>query len=80
MLSYDDTAQATADAALYGSPDEISRKLERLRDAGFKQILISGPAGSRENLQRFAREVMPAFTGSASDRAPGRAQPALANT
>jgi alkanesulfonate monooxygenase SsuD/methylene tetrahydromethanopterin reductase-like flavin-dependent oxidoreductase (luciferase family) len=80
LLSYDDTAQATADAALYGSPDEISRKLERLRDAGFKQILISGPAGSRENLQRFAREVMPAFTGSASDRAPGRAQPALANT
>ena len=80
LLSYDDTAAASADAALYGSPDEIARKLEVLRKAGFEQILISGPAGSRENLRRFAHEVMPAFMGSASERAAGRAQPALANS
>jgi alkanesulfonate monooxygenase SsuD/methylene tetrahydromethanopterin reductase-like flavin-dependent oxidoreductase (luciferase family) len=61
LLSYAHTAEASADAALYGSPDEIARKLEYLRKAGFEQILLSGPAGSRENLRRFAREVMPAF-------------------
>ena len=65
LLSYAHTAEASADAALYGSPDEIARKLELLRKAGFEQILLSGPAGSRENLRRFAREVMPAFAGDA---------------
>ena len=44
---------------------------------GFEQILLSGPAGSRENLRAFARDVMPAFSGSASERAPSRARPAL---
>ena len=63
LLSYDYTKEASADAALYGSPDEIARKLELLRKAGFERILLSGPSGSRENLRRFAREVMPAFTG-----------------
>ena len=70
LLSYADTAEATADAALYGSPDEIARKLEVLRDAGFEQILISGPAGSRENLRAFARDVMPAFSGARERAAP----------
>jgi alkanesulfonate monooxygenase SsuD/methylene tetrahydromethanopterin reductase-like flavin-dependent oxidoreductase (luciferase family) len=74
LLSYADTAEASADAALYGSPDEIARKLEVLRKAGFEHILLSGPAGSRENLRAFARDVMPAF----ADRgARTRAEPRL---
>jgi alkanesulfonate monooxygenase SsuD/methylene tetrahydromethanopterin reductase-like flavin-dependent oxidoreductase (luciferase family) len=75
LLSY---ADASADAALYGSPDEIARKLERLRNAGFEQILLSGPAGSRENLRAFARQMMPAFAGPQGEKAPGRA-PQLVN-
>ena len=77
LLSYADTAEASADAALYGSPDEIARKLELLRKAGFEQILLSGPAGSRENLRAFARDVMPVFAGSASERTISRGKPAL---
>ena len=64
LLGYDYTKEASAEAALFGSPDEIARKLELLRKAGFTQILLSGPAGSRENLRRFAREVMPAFANN----------------
>jgi len=63
LLSYADTAEASSDSALYGTPDQIAQKLERLRKAGFEHILLSGPAGSRENLRRFARDVMPAFAG-----------------
>ena len=48
-----------------------------LRKAGFEQILLSGPAGSRENLRAFARDVMPAFAGSASERTISRGKPAL---
>ena len=58
----------------YGSPDEIARKLEILRKAGFEQVLISGPAGSRENLQCFARKVMPALR--LRERASRRPRPA----
>jgi alkanesulfonate monooxygenase SsuD/methylene tetrahydromethanopterin reductase-like flavin-dependent oxidoreductase (luciferase family) len=50
---------------MYGTPDEIAEKLERLRAAGIEYVLLNGPAGSRENLRRFAREVMPEFTGTA---------------
>ena len=34
---------------------------QALRAAGVEHILLNGPAGSRENLRAFAREVMPAF-------------------
>ena len=45
------------------SPDEIIRKIQRLRDQGVEYILLNGGGTSRENLRRFAREVMPAFKG-----------------
>jgi alkanesulfonate monooxygenase SsuD/methylene tetrahydromethanopterin reductase-like flavin-dependent oxidoreductase (luciferase family) len=46
---------------LYGTPDEICRKIERLQAQGVEYILLNGGGTSRTNLQRFAREVMPHF-------------------
>ena len=67
MLSFDQTLDAAAESAMFGTPDEIADKLEALRAAGVEHILLNGPTGSRENLRAFAREVMPAFAGSASE-------------
>jgi alkanesulfonate monooxygenase SsuD/methylene tetrahydromethanopterin reductase-like flavin-dependent oxidoreductase (luciferase family) len=52
--------------AMYGTPDDISRRLEKLREAGVGYVLINGGgsgggARARESLRRFAREVMPLF-------------------
>jgi alkanesulfonate monooxygenase SsuD/methylene tetrahydromethanopterin reductase-like flavin-dependent oxidoreductase (luciferase family) len=79
MLSFDQTLDAAGESAMYGTPDEIAGKLSTLRAAGVEHVLLNGPAGSRENLRAFAREVMPAFAGPASERAASRAQPALVN-
>ncbi len=50
----------SAESALFGTPDEIARKLEALRQGGVEYVIINF-GGSRENIRRFAREVMPAF-------------------
>src|SRR5271165_4794786 len=50
----------SAESALFGSPDEIMRKLERLRAGGVEYVIINF-GGSRENIRHFAREIMPAF-------------------
>jgi len=63
MLSFDYTLGAAEESALYGSPDEIAAKLDVLRKAGVEHVLLNGPQGSRENLRRFAKEVMPAYVG-----------------
>jgi alkanesulfonate monooxygenase SsuD/methylene tetrahydromethanopterin reductase-like flavin-dependent oxidoreductase (luciferase family) len=63
MLSFDHTLDAAAESAMYGTPDEIARKLDTLRAAGVAHVLLNGPAGSLTNLRRFAREVMPAYAG-----------------
>ena len=52
----------SAESALFGSPDEIVRKLEKLRDGGIEYVIINF-GGSRENIRRFARDIMPAFAG-----------------
>jgi alkanesulfonate monooxygenase SsuD/methylene tetrahydromethanopterin reductase-like flavin-dependent oxidoreductase (luciferase family) len=51
----------SAESALFGSPDEIVRKLEMLRAGGVEYVIINF-GGSRENIRRFAREIMPAFS------------------
>ena len=51
----------SAESALFGSPDEIMRKLEVLRAGGVEYVIINF-GGSRENIRRFAREIMPAFS------------------
>ena len=80
MLSFDQTLDAAAESAMFGTPDEIAEKLARLRAAGVEHILLNGPSGSRENLRAFAREVMPAFAGPAPKAAGARPQPQLVNT
>ena len=52
----------SAESALFGSPDEIMRKLEILRRGGVEYVIINF-GGSRENIRRFARDIMPAFAG-----------------
>src|SRR6187402_976517 len=80
MLSFDQTLDAAAESAMFGTPDKISEKLARLRAAGVEHILLNGPAGSRENLRAFAREVMPAFAEPGPKAAVARPQPQLVNT
>jgi alkanesulfonate monooxygenase SsuD/methylene tetrahydromethanopterin reductase-like flavin-dependent oxidoreductase (luciferase family) len=50
----------SAESALFGTTDEIVRKLEILRKGGVEYVIINF-GGSRENIRRFAREIMPAF-------------------
>jgi alkanesulfonate monooxygenase SsuD/methylene tetrahydromethanopterin reductase-like flavin-dependent oxidoreductase (luciferase family) len=50
----------SAESALFGSPDEICEKLARLRRGGVEYVIINFGA-SRENIRRFAREIMPVF-------------------
>ena len=68
IMTFSDVREASAESALYGTPDEIARKLENLQAMGVDYVLLNGGGTSRENLRRFAREIMPAF----------RDQPALA--
>jgi alkanesulfonate monooxygenase SsuD/methylene tetrahydromethanopterin reductase-like flavin-dependent oxidoreductase (luciferase family) len=75
MLSFDQTLDAAGESAMYGTPDEIAAKLSTLRAAGIEHVLLNGPAGSRENLRAFARDVMPAFAGLV--KAGSRVQPQL---
>jgi len=61
-------------SAMYGSPDQISAKLDELRRAGVGYVLMNGGGSGggergRASLRRFAREVMPLF----EDAAPARA-------
>jgi alkanesulfonate monooxygenase SsuD/methylene tetrahydromethanopterin reductase-like flavin-dependent oxidoreductase (luciferase family) len=71
MMSFADTREASEQSALFGMPDEIAAKLETLRGAGIANILLNGP-GSREQLRRFARDVMPAFSTPERVRAAGQ--------
>ena len=68
MMSFADTREAGEQSALFGTPDEIARKVEMLRAHGIANILLNGP-GSRDHLRRFARDVMPAFAANADIRA-----------
>jgi alkanesulfonate monooxygenase SsuD/methylene tetrahydromethanopterin reductase-like flavin-dependent oxidoreductase (luciferase family) len=52
----------SAESALFGTPDEIMRKLQRLQKGGVEYMIINF-GGSRENIRRFARDIMPAFAG-----------------
>jgi alkanesulfonate monooxygenase SsuD/methylene tetrahydromethanopterin reductase-like flavin-dependent oxidoreductase (luciferase family) len=58
-----DTREAAESGTLYGTPDEISTKLQALRDVGAEYVLLNSPGGL-PSLRRFAQEVMPAFAGA----------------
>ena len=61
IMSFSDARDASAESALYGTPDKICAKLERLQAMGVDYVLLNGGGTSRENLRRFAREIMPIF-------------------
>jgi alkanesulfonate monooxygenase SsuD/methylene tetrahydromethanopterin reductase-like flavin-dependent oxidoreductase (luciferase family) len=67
MISFADTREASEQSALFGTPDELAAKLEALQGAGITNILLNGP-GARDQLRRFARDVMPAFAAPAKIR------------
>jgi alkanesulfonate monooxygenase SsuD/methylene tetrahydromethanopterin reductase-like flavin-dependent oxidoreductase (luciferase family) len=60
ILSYANTLEAAEAGALYGTPDEIAAKLQALRDVGAEYVLLNS-TGGLQTLERFAREVFPAF-------------------
>ncbi len=71
IMSFADTREASEESALYGNPDEIARKIEKLRGMGIEYLLLNGGGTSRQNLRRFAKEVMPAFRTEPETRAAG---------
>jgi alkanesulfonate monooxygenase SsuD/methylene tetrahydromethanopterin reductase-like flavin-dependent oxidoreductase (luciferase family) len=64
VLAYADNAGSTEEHALFGTPDQICRMLESLHQAGARYVLLTF-AGGMAQLNRFAREVMPAFAHTA---------------
>jgi alkanesulfonate monooxygenase SsuD/methylene tetrahydromethanopterin reductase-like flavin-dependent oxidoreductase (luciferase family) len=60
--SFDDTRESAEAGTLYGTPEEVSAKLQTLRDAGVEYVLLNS-AGGIASLRRFAHEIMPAFAG-----------------
>ena len=63
VLAYAGTAGATEANALYGTPDEVCAMLEALSKAGVEYVLLT-ISGGKEQLRRFAREIMPEFSGT----------------
>ena len=52
--------QLCDDTAIFGTPDQIARKLEALRAGGVEYVIVNF-GGSRENIRRFALDIMPAL-------------------
>jgi alkanesulfonate monooxygenase SsuD/methylene tetrahydromethanopterin reductase-like flavin-dependent oxidoreductase (luciferase family) len=50
-------------SALYGTPDVVAAKVQALRDVGAEYLLLNSAGGGLRALRRFAREIMPAFSG-----------------
>jgi alkanesulfonate monooxygenase SsuD/methylene tetrahydromethanopterin reductase-like flavin-dependent oxidoreductase (luciferase family) len=64
VLAYADKSGGTEEHALFGTPEEIRSELAALGDAGVEYVLLN--LGGKEQLRRFAEEIMPAFSGTRS--------------
>ncbi len=64
--SYDEGREGAEAGVLYGTPDEISERLQTLRNLGAEYVLINSPGGLH-SLRRFADEIMPAFAGAPAE-------------
>jgi alkanesulfonate monooxygenase SsuD/methylene tetrahydromethanopterin reductase-like flavin-dependent oxidoreductase (luciferase family) len=69
VLAYADAAGATEANALFGTPDEICEMLAALNDAGAEYALLA-ISGGKEQLNLFAREIMPSFSSEQSAAPP----------
>lgn len=61
IMAYADEAGATEAHALFGPPQQIIAGLQALQAVGVRYVLISGDDATRQSMERFAAEVMPAF-------------------
>ena len=61
ILAYSHSPAHAEEASLVGTPDEIAKKLEALREAGAEYVILTCN-GVRDSLRRFAQEIMPAFS------------------
>jgi alkanesulfonate monooxygenase SsuD/methylene tetrahydromethanopterin reductase-like flavin-dependent oxidoreductase (luciferase family) len=59
---FQDTRDAAEAGTIYGSPGQVSAKIQALHDIGVEYVLLNCPTGI-STLRRFAEEVMPGFTG-----------------
>ena len=59
ILRYEGTD--TEPSMLYGTADEITDRLEALRRAGIRYLLLNVDGLSRDSLRSFARDIMPVF-------------------
>ncbi len=66
VLAYADRTGATEEHSLFGTPAEIRSKLAALGDAGAGYVLLTG-SGGKEQLRRFAEEIMPPFCAMQPD-------------
>ncbi len=72
IMAYSDTREASEESALYGTPDEIAVKLEKLRSLGIEYVLLNGGGGlAHDSLARFSRELIPAFADGPKMRVVG---------
>src|SRR5580704_9089514 len=71
IMTYSDTREASEESALYGTPEEIAAKLEKLHKLGVEYVLLNGGGPAHESLRRFAREVMPSFLDGSRMRVVG---------
>ena len=62
VLAYADKAGGTEANALYGTPDDICEKLHALKKAGAEYVLLTIAGGAKDQLRRFARDIMPEFS------------------
>ena len=64
FANHDETAvrRLCDETAIFGTLDQIARKIEALHQDGVEYMIVNF-GGSRENIRRFAREIMPAFAG-----------------
>src|SRR4029450_7485550 len=67
IMTYAQTMEAAEAGALYGTPDEIAVKLQALRDVGAEYVLLNSTGGI-QTLERFARDINPAFAGEPARR------------
>ena len=59
---FQDTRDSAEAGTIYGSPDQVSEKIQALHDIGIEYVLLNAPAGI-STLRRFAEDVMPGFLG-----------------
>lgn len=65
ILSYAHKQGNNEAVALYGSSEDVARRIEALEALGVRYLLASIGGGSRASLRRFAQEIMPRFGADA---------------